>query len=139
MFKKGFHGMHGPPQSTTPNQNFVKPQMLLILNLRISKYFEESVVDKDQNFKQKFYAVLQVLLPESDGNTPSLKDKVLKVNYYRLRQLFYYKITQKFITKGVSFFILKCDNVITKFGSYYKMRRFYSKMRQLLQNATFKV
>ena len=139
MFKKGFHDMHGPPQSTTPNQNFVKPQMLLILNLRISKYFEESVVDKDQNFKQKFYAVLQVLLPKSDGNTPSLKDEVLKVNYYRLRQLFYYKITQKFITKCVSFFILKCDNVITKFGSYYKMRRFYSKMRQLLQNATFKV
>ena len=59
-----------------------------------------------------------------------------------MRQLFYYKIRQKFITKCVRFFIAKCD-------SYYKLRvllqnatvitncEFYYKMRQLLQNATF--
>ena len=39
----------------------------------------------------------------------------------------YYKMRQKFITKCVKFFIAKSD-------SYYKMRRFYNKMRQLLQN-----
>ena len=32
--------------------------------------------------------------------------------------------------KCVRFFITKCD-------SYYKLRRFYYKMRQVLQNATF--
>ena len=36
---------------------------------------------------------------------------------------------QKFITKCVRFFITKCDNFITKWDSYYKMRR-------LLQIAT---
>ena len=41
--------------------------------------------------------------------------------YYKMRQLFYYKMRQKFITK--------CDDFITKYDSYYKMRR-------LLQIAT---
>ena len=50
------------------------------------------------------------------------------------------------ITKCDGYFITKCDksllqNVsgffITKCDSYYKLRRFYYKMRQLLQNATF--
>ena len=36
--------------------------------------------------------------------------------YYKIQQLFYYKMRQKFITKYVRFFITKCD-------SYYKMRR----------------
>ena len=44
---------------------------------------------------------------------------------------------QKFITKFVRFFIIKCDSFITKCDSYYKLRRFYWKMRYLLQNATF--
>ena len=54
--------------------------------------------------------------------------------YYKIRQmllqLFYYKTREKFITKYVRSFITKCD-------SYYKMRRFYYKTWQLLQNATF--
>ena len=45
-----------------------------------------------------------------------------------MRQLFYYKMRQKFITK--------CDSFITKCNSYYKLRRFYCKMRRLLQIAT---
>ena len=54
-----------------------------------------------------------------------------------MRELFYYKMRQKFITKCARFFISKCDSFITKCDSYYKLRRFYYKMRQLLQNATF--
>ena len=45
--------------------------------------------------------------------------------YYKSRQLFiYYKFRQNFITKRISFFIAK------------KTRRFYGKMRHLLQNAS---
>ena len=50
--------------------------------------------------------------------------------YSKMRQLFYYKMRQKFITRCVRFFITKCN-------SYYKLRQFYYKMRQLLQIATF--
>ena len=39
-----------------------------------------------------------------------------------MRQLFYYKVRQKFITKCVRFFITKCDDFITKCNSYYEMR-----------------
>ena len=46
-----------------------------------------------------------------------------------MRQLFYYKMRQKFITK--------CDSFIRKCDSYYKIRRFFYKLRQLLKNATF--
>ena len=62
---------------------------------------------------------------------------LIRYENYKMRQMLlqneaaiYYKMRQKFITKRVRFFITKCDN-------YYKMRRFYYKMRQLLQNATF--
>ena len=42
------------------------------------------------------------------------------------------------ITKCDSYFIYRMQQrFITKCYSYYKMRRFYYKMRQLLQNATF--
>ena len=54
-----------------------------------------------------------------------------------MRQLFYYKLRQKFITKCVRFFITKCDSFTTKCDRYYQLRQFYYKMRQLLQNATF--
>ena len=47
-----------------------------------------------------------------------------------MRQLFYYKMRQKFITKCVRFFITKCHSFITKCDSYYKMQR-------LLQIATY--
>ena len=54
-----------------------------------------------------------------------------------MRQLFYYTIQHKFITKCVRFFITKCDSFVTKCDSYYKLRQFYYKLRQSLQNATF--
>ena len=65
-------------------------------------------------------------------------------HYYKMQQLFYYKMRQKFITKCVRFFITKravilqnatvitkcvrffitqCGSFITKWDSYYKMRR----------------
>ena len=57
--------------------------------------------------------------------------------YYKMRQILLQNATaillqmrQKFITKCVRFSITKCD-------SYYKLRRFYYKMRHLLQNAMF--
>ena len=42
-----------------------------------------------------------------------------------------------FIAKRSSFSITKRVNFITKCGRYYKTRRFYYKMRQVLQNASF--
>ena len=50
--------------------------------------------------------------------------------YSKVRQLFYYKIWQKSITKYVRFFFTKCNNFITKCNVYFKVR-------QLLQNTTF--
>ena len=62
---------------------------------------------------------------------------------YKIQQLFYYKVSQTFITKYVSLLITKC-------GSYYKIRQFcykmwqalkmwpfYYKMSQVLQNVKF--
>ena len=70
--------------------------------------------------------------------------------YYKMRQIlqnttamllqnarYYYKMRQKFITKCVRVFIIECDSFITKCNSYCKYRRFYYKMRQLLQNTSF--
>ena len=55
--------------------------------------------------------------------------------YYKIRPLFYYKMRERFITKYVSCFITICDSSIRNCESYHKMRRFYYKTRQLLQNA----
>ena len=80
------------------------------------------------------------------GNSMSVKNLILGVNsvsllqfitkcyryYYKMRQLFYYKIWQRF-----RFFITKCNNLITKCDSYYKLRQFHYKMWQLFQNAIF--
>ena len=41
-----------------------------------------------------------------------------------MRQLFYYKTRQKFITKCVRFFITKCNSFITKCDVYYKLRQY---------------
>ena len=56
--------------------------------------------------------------------------------YYKMRQLFYYKTRQKCVTKRGSFFIIKCVDVITKRGRYYKMRQLNYKTRQVLQNGS---
>ena len=54
-----------------------------------------------------------------------------------MRQLFYYKMRQKFHTKYARFFITKCDSFITNVAVITTCNDFYSyyKMRQLLQNA----
>ena len=39
----------------------------------------------------------------------------------RMRQLFYYKMRQKCITKCARFFIKKCESFIRTCDSYYKM------------------
>ena len=57
--------------------------------------------------------------------------------YYKIRQPFYYNMRRNFMAKCVRFFTAKCDSFITKYDSYYKMRRFCYKMRQLLQNVAF--
>ena len=49
---------------------------------------------------------------------------------------FYYKMQQKCVTKLGSFFIRKYAAGSTKRGRYYKMRRFYYKTRQVLQNTS---
>ena len=49
----------------------------------------------------------------------------------------YYKIWQMLLQNLKSYIITKCDSFITKWESSYKIRPFYHKMRQLLQNLTF--
>ena len=49
------------------------------------------------------------------------------VCYYKVRQLFYYKVRQVLLQSATG--ITKCDNFITKYDRYYKVRR-------LLQSAT---
>ena len=56
-------------------------------------------------------------------------------HYYKMGQLFYYKMRQNLIAKCVRCFVTKCDSFITKFDSYCKMRQFYYKIRRSLQNA----
>ena len=54
--------------------------------------------------------------------------------YYKMQQLFYYNIRQKFITKYVRLFIIKCSSFITVCDSYkigqYKLRYYKYKLRQ---------
>ena len=55
------------------------------------------------------------------------------------RQLLFYFYFY-FITKSDKMrkvFTAKCDSIYTKCNSYFKIRRFHYKMRQVLQNATF--
>ena len=49
------------------------------------------------------------------------------VCYYKVRQLFYYKVLQVLLESATG--ITKCDNFITNCDRYYKVRR-------LLQSAT---
>ena len=85
------------------------------------------------------------------GENQSKKSKIMSLNpsqkalktyykmrqlYYESRQLFYYKLRLNFITKGVSYFITKRADFIAERGSFCKMRRFYYKTGQLLQNAS---
>ena len=51
--------------------------------------------------------------------------------------LFIRKIRPKFIAKCVRLFIKICDSFVAKHNRYYKTRRFYYKMWELLQNAIF--
>ena len=43
--------------------------------------------------------------------------------YLKMRQLFYYEMWQKFITKCVKLFITNCNSFITNCGSCYELRR----------------
>ena len=65
---------------------------------------------------QVYYKVRQVFLLQS-----------AMVCYYKVRQLFYYKVRQVLVQRATG--ITKCDNFITKCDRYYKVRR-------LLQSAT---
>ena len=57
--------------------------------------------------------------------------------YYRMRQILLQNATEVFYKMRQVFFSRKCASFITKYDSYYKLRRFCYKMQQLLQNATF--
>ena len=63
---------------------------------------------------------------------------------YKMRQILLQNATAIFLQnvsevchKMYKFFITKSDHFIRKCDSYYKLGRFYYKVRQLLQNATF--
>ena len=61
-------GTYGSPLRKV---NSAKLQILLILNLIVSKYCQESFVNT-ASFKQKFQVVLEFLFRESDRNIPFL-------------------------------------------------------------------
>ena len=53
-----------------------------------------------------------------------------------MRHLYYYKIWQKFTTKCVRFFNIKCGSIITKCVDFVTKFDSYCKMEHLLQNAS---
>ena len=53
--------------------------------------------------------------------------------YYKLRQLFYYKVRHGLLQIATG--ITKCDEFITNCDRYYKVRWIYYKLRQVLQSA----
>ena len=122
-----------------------------VLNLSLPKCFLGSFVNKTQNssktskpFWRLRFGRGSVVRPPFNGE--ELRDRgfifdslwhfITKCNryYYKIRQLLYYRMQQKFITKYVNFLLqnatlllqnatVKCDDFITKCDSYYKMRR----------------
>ena len=44
---------------------------------------------------------------------------------YKVRQLFYYKVRQVLLQRATG--ITKCDNFITKYDDYYKVRQYMDK------------
>ena len=66
-----------------------------------------------------------------DSLLQNAKDIITKRDCYFIKNAaeVYYKISQFFLTKS--------DNFDAKCDSYHKFRRFYCKMRHLLQNAAF--
>ena len=56
-----------------------------------------------------------------------------------MRQLFYYKMRQKFFAKCVSFIFAEFDSLITRCDSYYKRQRFHYKMRQYIHCSQLKI
>ena len=75
------------------------------------------------------------------GNSISIGNLILGANSVTVSYLIHYdsllQNVADIITKCVSYFITKCDSIITNWDSYYKLRQFCHKVRQLLQNATF--
>ena len=116
----------------------------LNLNLSLPKYFLGSFVSRTQNSSENSKLFWRLSLMAKGWG-------IFNIAWYLTRGFifdllwhfitncdrYYYKILKKFIAKYISFFNTKCDSFITKCGSYYKLRRFYSKMWPLLQNATF--
>ena len=90
----------------------MKPHIGSEVNL-LSSYLPWSTTD---HLFQVYYKVLQLFLLQS-----------AMVCYYKVRQLFYYKVRQVLLQSATV--ITKCDSFITKCDRYYKVRR-------LLQSAT---
>ena len=99
---------------------------------------------------QKYTSPSPPLSKDEDiGRSMSIGNLILGVNSVTVSYLIHYdsllqnatdiitKCDSYFITKCVRFFITKYDSFITKCNSNYKLRQFYYKMRQLLQNAMF--
>ena len=121
--------------------------------LGCTKTFPMKVCYHGSNFRQKFQAVLEYAFRECDKNTTlprlrSLKTKelrdirysisignlILGFNSVKVSCLVHY---DTLITKCDGYYYKMQQKFITKCVSYYKLRRSYYKMRQLLQNATF--
>ena len=63
--------------------------------------------------------------------------KHIRKTFIKKRAKYLWQNVPKIITKRGSFFIIKHVSLITKCGKYYKTRRIYYKMRQVLQNTSF--
>ena len=105
---------------------------------------------------QKYTPLSPLLYKDKRLGEMNIGDLILVVNSVTVSCLIYYdsllQNTTDIITKCDSYFITKCHRSLLKNApsfllqnaiiflqntSYYKMPRFYYKMRQLLQNATF--
>ena len=128
---KQYLALMGHQRAPFRKRNFSKPQILLILNLSVSKYFQEYIVTKSQISNknsepfQSFHLErrIEIYRPSKDEgiNTRKSSFSVVVVFLYLVRQLFYYKKRQKFITECVNFLITKFDSFTRTWDSYYKM------------------
>ena len=105
----------------------------MVKHQNVSKYYGNHCWQKLFKFWQPI-EVLILYLVRCGTLSQNVRYIVKKIDSYFITKCY-------FITKGVMFFMTKCDSFITICNCYYKMCRFYYKwwqllkMQYLLQNA----
>ena len=135
-------GHHRAPPK---NWDDIKPKALEILNYSVSKYFLERFLTGT-----KFQALTisnagvfikrerQMVHLRNIGHSMNVLLDTTKSNFESQARFFSYLVHYDTLLQNLTDIIIKCDDsFITKCDSYYYRHRFYYKMIQSLQIATF--